>query len=154
MRSKLLFFYVLLLIIIVGFYSCVYVKAQSNAASSTISVAKSRLITCFEETKTAESAGGNISSLIDTLNNAGLLISNAEAAFANGDFSSAERLALTGQNLLNNFESKADLTKVAGQQAVDNDFFTSYVGSLIGILLVIISGLVIWQLLKRHYLVR
>ena len=149
MHSKLFVFCVLLLLFTVCFCSCVKVKAEENVSSASILVAKNRLVTCYEGAKSAESSGANISSLIDTLNNAGLFVSNAEAAYSNRDFSNAERLALTGQNLLNNFETKVYLLRTKGQQAANTDFLINVVGPVIGIVIVVIASVLIWRLPKK-----
>ncbi len=128
------------------------VRAQSYEASSAISAAQTRLLSCFEEAKNAESAGANISNLTITLNEAGLFLSNAEAAYANNDFSSAETLALMSQKSLNNFESMADSLRVNAIASANWNFLVNIVGSFFGAIGVIAGSAFLWWFLKKYQL--
>ncbi len=136
---------------IIGFCNFSFAKAQDNGDFSAISDARSRLVTCFKAAQLAESAGANISRLTSTLNDAGKLLSDSEVAYASGDFSGAQSLALESQNLLSDFESEADSLRITATQAANMDFWVNIVGSSVGTIVVIIGSIFVWTLLKKKY---
>jgi hypothetical protein len=126
------------------------VWAQQNDAASAISMAQSELVQCFDAARAAESAGANISSLTFILNNAGSLLSGAELAYSQGNFTSASSLAAQSQSSLSGFRSDASALKSA---AVDSSNLQTlfFVGSIVGTFVVIGGGVAVWVLLKRKY---
>jgi hypothetical protein len=127
------------------------VIADQADAIAAIDSAKDTILSCYEDVKDAESAGANITLLTDTLNNAGLLLSQAEAAYSRNDFDVALSLAVQIQTILNDLSSEAkDLGLVALQQR-NQDFLINVVGSIIATLVVLIAGLMAWLYLKKKY---
>ena len=150
MRVKIpILFLAIILIVLLG--SSTLVRAQQNNASEAISAAQSKLVDCFDAAKAAEAAGANISQLTATLNNAGLLLSNAELAYSNGDFGSAQNLAIQSQNVLENFISNANSLQTSASQNRNTDFQLNIVGSIGGTVAVLVGSVVVWVLLKRKY---
>jgi len=127
------------------------VWAQQNNAASAISTAQSKLVQCYDAATAAESEGANISSLTSRLNSAGLLLSNAELAYSNGDFASAQSLAVQSQSELASFVSDANSMQASAAQSRTSSFLLNVVGSIVGVVAVIVAAFVVWGFLKRKY---
>jgi hypothetical protein len=150
LRSKtpiILFIILLLFVTVVAAPAC---SAQTGAVTA-ISSAKNTLLTCYNAAKEAEAAGVNITVLTATLNEAGLLLSQAEAAYAASDFDAAFNLATQSQNRLSNLVGEANALKETATQQRDQDFLVNVVGSVIGTFAVIVAGSLAWLFLKRKY---
>ncbi|MCW3984546.1 MAG: hypothetical protein NWE96_11235 [Candidatus Bathyarchaeota archaeon] len=120
-------------------------------AISAISVAKIQLVNAYELTLQLEQTGGNITELTLTLNEAGLLLSNAEHAYSIGDLDAAKNLAIQSQNLLEGFADKAGALKEEASQQAANDFWFKIIYPIFGSFAVIAVGFAVWYLLKRKY---
>jgi hypothetical protein len=127
------------------------VFADQTEASSAIASAKQEIVSCFEAAKEAEAVGANITSLTGVLNDAGLLLSNADLAFSKGDFDAARDLAVQSQGKLANFVPEANALKVATVQQGTTDFLINVVGSVAGTFVVLAAGAAVWFFLKKRY---
>lgn len=127
------------------------VMANQTSAAAAINSAKNTILTCYDAAKEAESAGANISLLESTLNNAGLLLSQAELAYSKNEYDRAQSLAVQSQTVLNGFTSKAQSSGLAALQQRNQDFLVNVVGSIIATLVVLTAGLLAWVYLKRKY---
>jgi hypothetical protein len=139
----------LLLMLIAIFPSPVW--AQQADAAAAISSAKDTLLTCYNAAKQAEAAGANITVLVDTLNDAGLLLSQAEFAYAANDFDTALNRASQSQNTLNSFIAEANTLRETATQQQNQGFLINVVGSVIGAFAVIAVGFAAWFFLKKKY---
>jgi VanZ family protein len=127
------------------------VWASQEDAATAISSAKNDILNCYNAAKEAEDAGANIIVITRTLNEAGLLLSQAEYAYDTNDFDAAIDLALQSQNSLTDCLAEANtLTETATQQQ-HRDFLINVVGSIIGTFAVIVVGLTIWLFMKKKY---
>lgn len=84
------------------------VLADENDAQIALNSAQLTLLNCFAAAKNAEAAGANITLLMTTLNSANSLLSKAQAAYSENDYSTAYTLATQSQNQLANFVSDAN----------------------------------------------
>jgi hypothetical protein len=125
--------------------------AQNNAVAA-IDAAKGLLATCYNSAKQAENAGANISSLTSVLNQAGGLLSQSEFAYFEGDFEVAENYASECSQRLTSFVSEADGLRDAAVQQQRFNFWVNFVCSSVGTLLVILTGVVVWLLIKKRNL--
>ncbi len=141
----------LVLFLMIGVFSSAFVVAQQSTSAHAISDAQSRIISCFDAAQTAEAAGANISRLINTLNYAGMLLSNAENAYSIGDFDNAQRLAVESQNLLSGFVSEAISLKVTASQERNTDFLVNVVSSVVGAILLLVGSIIVWKIIKKKY---
>jgi hypothetical protein len=149
LRSKIP---ITLIIILVLFVMAVTSPAWGQAdAATAISSAKNTILSCYNAAKEAEAAGANISVLVDNLNEAGSLLSQADLAYATNDFDAAFNLAIQSQNSLNDCLAEANTLKETAAQQQNQDFLKNVVGSIIGTFVVIFAGLAIWLLLKKKY---
>lgn len=131
----------------------VFAEATKAEAKSAIDAAQGELVVCYEAVANASAAGANISGLILVLDQAGGNLSRADLAYKMGDFSSAQSNAVQSLNLLvqNNVKTQADALNSTPSQARFWDFMINVVGSLVGTVVVVCSGFVVWTVLKKRY---
>jgi uncharacterized membrane protein YoaK (UPF0700 family) len=127
------------------------VSANQSDASAAIFSAQNTIVNCYDAAKAAEAAGANITSLTNTLNEAGSLLSQAQLAYSQNDFDAAANYAVQSRNRLNGFISQADSLRQAASQRASRDYLVNFVGSIVGAFAVVAAGFVVWFLLKRRY---
>ena len=149
-KNYLLFVVLFLLIGLSNSPFVVHAESSSDADAALTS-ANNKLVECLSATNAAEASGANISDLTNTLNNAGLLLSNAESAYSSGDFQTTVALSAQCQIVLTNFISTAASLQSSASQRRSMDFLVTVVGSIIGTAVVIVGSLAVWVLLKRKY---
>ena len=126
------------------------VYAQQDVAAEAIDSAKQQIVVCYQTAREAERAGGNVTSLTVSLNEAGALLSKAELAYSKSDFSSAGDFAVQSRERLSGFVDEAAGLKAAGEQMRNMDFLINIVGSIVGTFVVIGAGVGVWVFLKRR----
>ncbi len=138
----------LIIAVLVAF--AIIVPSQLTVAqSSAISSAQNTLNTCFEAAKQAEAAGANITSLQDTLNTAGALLTKAQYAQSQGDAASANNYAQQAQSQLNGFVEQANALRETASQQTQTSFLINVVASIAGTFAVIVGSIAIWVIQKR-----
>ena len=125
--------------------------AEQSSADSPIVLAKQQIVTCYNAAKAAEAAGANISSLTSILNGAGLLLSQSELAYSKSDFATAQNLAVQTIQSLSNFVSEANVMRDTAAQLQTLDFYYNIVGSVVGTMVVIVAGFVVWRFVKKRF---
>ncbi len=126
------------------------VFGQGDAAAA-ISSAKQQLVVCYDAARRAESAGANVSYLAAVLSSAGDLLSRAELAYAQGDFGGAQNLASQCSGSLSSFVSVAESAR-AGAAANEGWVGGVVVASVVGVVIVILSGFLVWRYIRKQYL--
>jgi hypothetical protein len=130
--------------------SGVCTAASESDARSAIDEASQRIIVCYGAVANASSMGANASALLLVLDDAGGLLSKADAAFAGGDFNSSRDLALQSVQRLDGFEAQAlDLQDTAARVGYSN-FVFKVVGSVVGTVIVLVGSFVVWSWLKSR----
>jgi maltodextrin utilization protein YvdJ len=129
-------------------FSSVSVKADQVDAQTAITSTKNILLNCFDAAKTAENAGANITSFINTLNDANTLLSNAEASYSENDFATAYSLALQSQNQLANFVAEINSVQNSAVKIENNHFWTAALSIAVAIAILAV-GAVLWIYLGR-----
>ena len=131
----------------------VFADATGADAHSAIVAAQGNLTVCYQAVANASSAGANVTSLLLVLDQAGGNLSRADLAYSTGNFSYAESYALQSLNLLvqSNVTTRADALKTSASQARFWGFMINIVGSLVGTVVVICGGFVVWVFLKKRY---
>ncbi len=119
------------------------------AQSETIALAQSRLNACFEAAKQAEVAGANINSLQETLNDAGALLSKAQAAQSQGDTESANNYAQQAQSILSGFEAQANAMRDEASRKTQTSYLI-VLASTAGTFIVLGVSIAIWMIQKRR----
>jgi len=125
--------------------------ANQSGAANAISSARSQLVNCYDAAREAEAAGANITTLTQVLNEAGLLLSQAEFAFSGGDFGGAQDYAVQSQSKLGDFVSDAEALRIAGEGQRNQDFLINVVGSTGGTVAVLVGSFGLWSFLKKKY---
>jgi hypothetical protein len=139
----------LVLCFLVLFPSVASAATQIDAGSA-IASSQNLLANCYYAAKGAEAAGANITALQVVLNTGGASLSNAELAYSNGDYNLAANYANQCQSELSNFVSEANALKASGEQQQSYSLLI-FVGSIVGALVVVGAGYVVWLLLKKKY---
>ena len=125
------------------------VWADQAGASSAISSARVQIASCVDVAREAEAAGADIAGLALIVNEAGLLLSQAEFAFSVGDFVGAQGFAFQSQGRLVSFVSDANALRVSAEGAATMDFLVNVVGSIVGTVGVLVGGFGVWRYLSR-----
>ena len=144
----------ILLVIILFLFLTMFVSpvwADQGTAAAAISSAKRTILDCYGAAEEAEAADANITVLTVILNEAGLLLTQAELAYAATDFDVALNLAVQSQSYLSNFITEANSLKETATQQKNQDFLLNVVGSIAGTFVVIVAGFVVWLYLKKKY---
>ncbi len=151
--SVLKFFYFSLMILLIGSI-LLYLnlaRASEDIANSAIETAETTMISAFEAVTEAEQAGGNVTGLLDQLNEAGELLAAARMLYTNGDFDDAIYFANLSKNIGEEVEIAAyELKDLASDEGVQRVWFTM-LGSISEIILVFSGSLWVWWFLKRRY---
>jgi hypothetical protein len=136
-----------------GLAAVCYAAGEADARSA-VANADQRVSACYLAVADAQKAGANVSGLVSTLNDAGLLLSRAHLALAGGNFDSASALATQCVAKLDGFEGGADGLRVSASQARFMDFVVNIVGSAVGAVVVVVGGVLIWLYLKGRNAVK
>jgi hypothetical protein len=133
--------------------SAVLAETTQAEAQSAIAAAQKELIVCYQAVTNASDAGGNVTSLLLVLDQAGSNLSLANLAYKNGDNATAQTYANQSLNLLlqNNVTTRADALQNSASQARFWSFMINVVGSSIGAVAVVIGGFIVWTFLKHKY---
>jgi len=129
---------------------CAFAVDETDVRSS-IAAAEENIVVCYRAIADADEAGANTTALLAVLNEAGELFSRANLAYKMGDFDSALDSANQSQERLNGFVADADALREAAVQQRYWDFMVFVVGSIVGTVVVVCGGFVVWFLLKRRY---
>ena len=135
---------------------CAFAVDEADAGSA-IAVAEERIVVCYRAVAGADEAGADTTALLAVLDEAGLLLSKARAnltyslAYNMSEFDSAFDFALQSKEMLEGVDVEADVLRDAAVQQRYWDFMVNIAGSLVGAMVVVCGGLVVWFLLKRKY---
>ncbi len=125
--------------------------ASEGDAESAISEANEKIVVCYAAAAAADEAGANVTALAVALDEAGELLSRARLSFEQGDFDSAIILADQIKGDLNDFAAQAEALTESAILERFLSLFTTVVGSVIGIVVVVLSSYGVWLLIKRRY---
>jgi hypothetical protein len=135
----------------VFFVSPVLANSDQGTASVAIADAEETIVLTYEAVLEAEQAGGNVTGLLAQLNEAGEFLGAARMFYRNGDFDNAIYFADLSRNIGEEVESAAyELKDLASDEGVQRMWFT-ILGSISGIILVVLGSLRVWWFLKRRY---
>jgi hypothetical protein len=145
---------VLLAVIASGGLMAVCHGLSEADATSAVAQADQRVSACYLAVADAQKTGANVSGLLVTLDDAGVLVSEAHLALAYGNFDSASALAGQCVAKLDGFENAAGNLRDSASQARSVDFEVNVVGSAVGAVAVAVGGFLAWGYLKKRYVVR
>jgi len=121
-------------------------------ASTAIDQAEETVNLAYTRTAEAEAAGADVSLLLDKLETAGVILSQAHSAFRSGDFESAFSSAMTCIDAVDDVADMATRLKIDAEEARSNGFLLTGLTLSIFVILFLIFTFFGWRLLKRWYL--
>lgn len=140
----------MLMFSVAGGSLCVYAASETDAKGA-ILTAEERIVVCYKAASDADEAGANTTALLAVLNEAGEFLSKANLAYKTKEFGSAVNFSLLSQEKLDDFVSQANALTEAALQRSYWDFMINIVGSIVGTVVVVCGGFVVWFSLKRRY---
>jgi len=146
---KIVALLLLLTLPLAGFVAVGYCSSEADARAA-VAQASQRVNACYSVAANAAKAGANVSGLLVTLDDAGLVLSGAELALGRGEFDSASTMAHLCEEKLVGFEDGAVSLKDSAVRVGFLDFAFGIVGSAVGSVLVVVVGVVVWFYLKRR----
>jgi hypothetical protein len=144
---------VLLAVLASGGFTAVCHGLSEADATSAVAQADQRVSACYLAVADAQKAGANVSGLLVTLNDAGVLLSEAHLALINGSFVSANALAGECVTKLDGFDNIANGLRDSASRVRLMDFWVNVVGSAVGAVAVVVGGFLVWLFLKKRYAV-
>jgi hypothetical protein len=142
---------VFMLLIMVIWFVPVCFAVDGSEASNAIDHAERDLNTAYAEVAEADSAGADVSALLNKLNSAGIYLSEANAAFNAGDYESAIALAGNCSNAVSGVAGEAANLGSSTEVAHFNAVLSAVVVSIFGVIIVAVLGFIGWRFLKRRY---
>jgi hypothetical protein len=135
----------------VFFVSPILASSDQDTASVAIANAEETVVLTYEAVLEAEQAEGNVTGLLAQLNEAGEFLAAARMLYSNGDFDNAVYFADLSRSIGEEVENEAyELKDLASDEGVQRVWFTM-LGSISGIILVVLGSLRVWWFLKRRY---
>jgi predicted DNA repair protein MutK len=125
-----------------------------DQARSSVSRAEQTLGSVYFQVADAAASGADVSGLLNKLDVAGSYLSEAFAALKRDDYEQALQKAASCENELTGLEEQAVSLKAEAKDASDLGLSERVIGSVIGLVLVIVLGFFGWRILKRTYLKR
>lgn len=122
---------------------CVFAVGEAEAGSA-VAAAEGRVVVCYRAVADADEVGANVTGLLVVLDEAGLLLSRADLAYESGDFDSAFDYAVQSREKLDGFVVEADALRDDAIQQRSWDFMVNVVGSVVGAVVVVCGGFIVW----------
>lgn len=145
----------ILLLLVLGLTSTRLVNSQAQTDEavtlSTIKGAEDAIRTAYQNVVYAEEAGANSAGLLNDLNKAEYNLTNALIAYAHGNTTEALSLAEQAQYIGELVKTEAvELKTLARNAHLSRQLLTS-MGSVIGIVIVILGGMIVWRRLRGNH---
>jgi len=118
-------------------------------ARSVVGEAEQRVNACYAAAAEAQKAGANVTDLLSTLTDAGMLLAKAELSLRGGDYGSAVNLADDSIAELAGFEDLASTVKDTAIRAKSLDFTFNIVYPLIEATVIVVLASAIWLFFKN-----
>lgn len=124
---------------------------DTNEASNALNNAETDLDLAFIVLAEAEDAGANVATLLEKLNDAGGFLSEAYAAFRDGNYESAVSSAGMCSVTVDGVADDGALLKSSAERLSGDRLFLSAVGSGIGLILLFVLGFLGWKMLEKSF---
>lgn len=129
-----------------------WVSASSeDVATLAITQAEETLASAFEAVLDAEMAGANVSGLLGRLNLGGEYLVEAYVWIRLGVSENASRFAGLCYDVVEDLKSEAVELRDEAKRLGDAEFVVTIFGSVVGMIVVVVSGYVVWRVFKRRY---
>lgn len=116
-----------------------------------VAEAEEGLVLAYDAVLEAEEAGANVSVLLDRLSLGGEYLAEAYVSVRLGDFESADRLAGLCVEVLYDVEGEAVGLRDEAVRLGEADFVVKFLGSVVGVVVVVVAGFVAWLVFRRRY---
>ncbi len=113
--------------------------------------AEEALVSAYNAVLEAEDAGANVSGLLVRLNVGGEYLAEAYVWYRLGAYENASRLTGLCHEAVGDVRSEAVGLKDEAVRLGDADFVMRLVGSVVGVVIVVILGFVVWRAFRRRY---
>ena len=151
---KILLVRVLLLLLAIAFLCCSIVSGQVGSELDSINGATSAIYRAFDSVLEAETLGGNVTTLLQQLNTAGFLLSQAQNSFASGNATDSAEDAQKAFSIADQVNSQALSLKILAEDQSKSNIFKIVTLSSVGAIVFTLSLLLIWRRVKSSYLKR
>lgn len=125
--------------------------SNGNVASLEVTEAEEALISAYELVLEAEESGANVSSLLDKLNVGGEYLAEANAYVRLGDSESASHFTGLCVEVVGDVEDEAVFLRDEAVRLGEVDFVVTIIGSVVGVVVVLVAGFVVWRAFSLHY---
>ena len=122
--------------------------ADQNSAQSAIASAQTAMGNCYQAIKQAENSGANVTSLVVSLNGAADLLSEAQLAYASGDYDSAYTYATQSQSAMNSIPTQASTLQETAKNDASQNFMIATLSAVTAVSILCI-GVGAWVALNR-----
>ena len=116
--------------------------------------AEETLVLAYNSVLDAEKAGANVSDLISQLNTGAQYLNQAHSNVDTGDFEAVVYFSNLCIEAIDGVSEQAILLKNEAIQLQSANLLIQIFGSIIGIAVVIMGGVLFWKIFKRYYLDR
>ncbi len=151
-RRKALFISLFALLIMCVYVDVHYAVAQANAGQSSLAAASSVIDQAFNNVLAAEKAGANVTGLLDKLNVAVNLLSEAENAYNNGNINAVEEKADASVLIARQVTLEAQIAKEEAQNSANNSFWFTLALTINSLIVLFLVLFIVWLFIKRRYI--
>jgi hypothetical protein len=124
---------------------------DEDVTSLEVAEAEEALLLAYDSVLEAEEAGANVSGLLDKLNVGSEYLAEAYVSVRLGDSENAARLAGLCVEAVSDVTGEAVFLKDDAARLKRADFLVKAFASAAGVVIVVVSGLVLWTVFKRRY---
>ncbi len=150
--SKLFFVLLILSVFAVPvLVSGVFGADGEDVAASAIDRAEVAVVSAYEAVLDAERAGADVSGLLTRLTVAGQCLAEAHVWLSLGDFDEATRFADLCYDAVEDVRNEAYGLKNENHALWVTDSVVRMTGSMVGVVVVVFLGFVVWRVFKRRY---
>jgi hypothetical protein len=120
-------------------------------AASALTKAENDIAMAYDATADADKAGANILTLLTELNNAGTDLSQAEAAYGQGNFTLTLTLSGACSQIAEQVKIDADQLRLQATAARNTDILFRLIASMVAMMAIAVGGFLVWRLFKKRY---
>jgi len=128
-----------------------FAEVSEDKAASDLTNAEEAVASAFEVVLDAEQSGANVSGLLVRLNEAGGFLAQANMSYSAGNFEEVAQLAHLSQSIAEEVKGEAyELKNLAQSENLRLMSFTM-MGSIVGVVLVVLGSVWGWRAFRRSY---
>jgi hypothetical protein len=150
-KYKSAFVCVLMLLIMLIWLVPVCFAVDGSEAGIAIDQAERNLNSAYARVAEADSAGADVSMLLNELNSAGIYLSGANAALIAGDFENAVMMAGNCNDAVSGVATEAANLRSYAEATHFNAVLSAVFVSIFGVMIVTVLGFMGWRYLRRKY---